>query len=201
MPTTETCQNDRVMVEATQSIAADPSARAGTTAASDRSVGVRRPLAASVLGVAALFLALPSGAQNRALQQRLANAGRIDCTFSTQIIGDWEGSDTTTEAVSSDLTAAFFDIDIDGGTAEAEGRFGASFIVVRQAYTYLHFMQMLRSGPLYLTTVLAEETTDGKLKAIHTRHEYSPTRLPGFTSRPEMYIGECAVEARPEDAL
>jgi hypothetical protein len=30
--------------------------------------------------------------------------------------------------------------------------------------------------------------------AVHTRHEYTDTRLVGFTSRPELYIGDCAVE-------
>jgi hypothetical protein len=153
---------------------------------------------ASAAIAASLALALPAAAQNRQLQQQLANAGRVDCTFSTIVIGDWDGADTTTEAASTEQTAAFFDIDIDGGTAEAEGRFGASFIVVRQAHTYLHFMQMLTNGPLYLTTILAEPTTDGKLKAIHTRHEFSPTKVPGFTSRPEMYLGECSVEPRAD---
>jgi hypothetical protein len=28
--------------------------------------------------------------------------------------------------------------------------------------------------------------------AVHTRHEYTDISLPGFTSRPEMYIGDCA---------
>jgi hypothetical protein len=52
---------------------------------------------------------------------------------------------------------------------------------------------MYGSGPLYTTTVLAKESRDGRLLAIHTRHEYTDVSLPGFTSRPEMYLGECAV--------
>jgi hypothetical protein len=93
-----------------------------------------------------------------------------------------------------EFEAAFFDIDVESGTAEAEGRFGASYIIVRYAEGYLHFMQTLNSGPLYLTTVLAQPTTDGRLKAVHTRHEYTRVSLPGFTSRPEMYLGDCAVQ-------
>jgi uncharacterized protein YjbI with pentapeptide repeats len=45
---------------------------------------------------------------------------------------------------------------------------------------------------LHTTTVLAREARDGRLLAVHTRHEYTDVRLPGFTSRPEMYIRDCA---------
>jgi hypothetical protein len=31
------------------------------------------------------------------------------------------------------------------------------------------------------------------LLAVHVRHEYSPAIIPGFTSRPEMYVGDCAI--------
>ena len=58
---------------------------------------------------------------------------------------------------------------------------------------YLHLMQMYSNGPLYTTTVLAQETTEGRMMAIHTRLEYSPATVPGFGSRPETYYGDCAV--------
>jgi hypothetical protein len=54
-------------------------------------------------------------------------------------------------------------------------------------------MQMHDVGPLYTTTVVARETTEGRLMAVHTRHEYTDVRLPGYTSRPEMYLGDCAL--------
>ena len=73
-------------------------------------------------------------------------------------------------------------------------QFGASYIVVRFAEGYLHFMQTLSSGPLYLTTILAEPSREGRLKAVHTRHEYTQVSLPGYTSRPESYLGDCSVE-------
>ena len=79
------------------------------------------------------------------------------------------------------------------GTAEAESAYGASFISVRYESGYLHIMQMSDAGPLYVTTVLARAAGEGKLMAIHTRIEYSPTIIPGFTSRPEMYLGTCTI--------
>jgi hypothetical protein len=151
----------------------------------------------SPLLVATLLLAnSPNSAtaQNRQLQERLQSATRIDCQFTTMAKGDWNDAGVEFETGPVEFSAAFFDIDVETGTAEAEGRFGASYIIVRYAQGYLHFMQTLNSGPLYLTTVLAQESTDGRLKAVHTRHEYTQVSLPGFTSRPEIYLGDCAVE-------
>jgi hypothetical protein len=66
---------------------------------------------------------------------------------------------------------------------------------VRYSHGYLHLMQMSDAGPLYITTVLATQTANGRFKAMHTRHEWSPAIVPGFTSRPEMYVGDCALES------
>lgn len=135
-----------------------------------------------------------ASAQNRELQERLENASHVDCLFTQVATGDWGDDAVEFSAEPVEFTASFFDIDIESGTAEAEGRFGASYIIVRHVEGYLHFMQLLNSGPLYLTTILAQPTEDGRLKAVHARHEYTQVRLPGFTSRPEMYLGDCAVE-------
>ena len=54
-------------------------------------------------------------------------------------------------------------------------------------------MQSFSSGPLYVTSVIAQETTEGRFMAVQTRSEFSPARVPGFTSRPEMYLGDCAI--------
>jgi hypothetical protein len=144
--------------------------------------------------VAALALAAPSQAQNRALQELLQNAVRVDCRFTGVARGEWSGADAGFSSEAVDYAALFFDIDVESGTAEAEGQFGASYIVVRYAEGYLHFMQTLSSGPIYLTTILAQPSADGRLKAVHTRHEYTQVSLPGYTSRPESYLGDCSVE-------
>jgi hypothetical protein len=33
----------------------------------------------------------------------------------------------------------------------------------------------------------------GRFKAVHSRHEYFTTPVPGATSSPEQYYGECEV--------
>ena len=147
-----------------------------------------------ICSVVAGTFAATAPAQNRALHERLENASRVECSFTQVATGDWGEDAAEFSAEPAEFTATFFDIDVESGTAEAEGRFGASYIIVRHVEGYLHFMQLLNSGPLYLTTVLAQPNEDGRLKAVHARHEYTQVRLPGFTSRPEMYLGDCAVE-------
>lgn len=134
--------------------------------------------------------------QSAALEKRLIAAKRLECTFGTVATGDWEKGKQATKATvaPSKLTLAFFNIDLDEGTADSDSGFGATFISVKYAHGYLHFMQISDAGPLYLTTILATETVPGRFKAIHTRHEWTPASVPGFTSRPELYVGDCAAK-------
>jgi hypothetical protein len=135
--------------------------------------------------------------QGAALQQRLAKTTALSCAFSAKATGAWADAGPSAEVGTAQIKVAFTNVNVDEGTADTEGAFGTSFIVVRYAGDYLHFIQMHSSGPLYTTTVLAKPSKDGRLLAIHTRHEYTDVRLPGFTSRPEMYLGDCAATERP----
>lgn len=130
-------------------------------------------------------------AQKMALEKKLLGAKILKCRFSTLATGDWDGDKTKSTVSTTKLEIAFSSIDIDEGTADADGGYGNAFIAVKYAQGYLHFLQISDAGPLYVTTVLATETTPGHFKAMHTRHEFSPTKVPGFTSRPETYVGEC----------
>lgn len=136
---------------------------------------------------------LAGSAQSVALQRSLAAAERLECSFSTLATGTWDGGAANAAVAPAKLDVAFFDIDADGGTAEAEGAFGATFISARYSQGYLHLMQVSDAGPLYVTTVIAREVSDGRLMAVHVRLEYAPVVLPGFTSRPEMYLGSCVI--------
>ena len=151
-----------------------------------------RSMLALTLGALVLTCGASADAQ-LALQRRLEAATRIDCSFSVLATGNWSNNTPTATVSETDLTTSFYDINVEEGTAEADSRFGSSLIIVRYASGYLHLMQLGTAGPLHLTTVLARETKNGRLMAMHTRHEYTPTALPGFTSRPEMYIGDCEV--------
>ena len=136
-----------------------------------------------------------ASAQSLDLEKRLAAAKSLDCRFTALATGTWDDTTAKPKATVSTtkLEAKFVDINVDEGTAEASGDFGKSFISVRYTNGYLHLMQISDAGPLRVTTVLAQESTKGRFKAVQTRHEYTSVSLPGFTSRPEMYIGDCAV--------
>lgn len=115
------------------------------------------------------------------------------CTFPTIATGTWKDGAPEAVVKPAKLTVGFTAVDTQDGTAEAVGQFGKSHITVRLLGSYLHFMQMDPYGALYVTTVFDHETRAGKLRAAHTRHEYTPVSLPGLTSRPEQYYGECEV--------
>jgi hypothetical protein len=159
---------------------------------------LQRGVAAFVLaaaGCAALVHTAPAGAQSSAaLEKKLIAAKTLTCSFSTVATGNWDGAKTSATVGTAKVDVKFSQIDVDEGTAEADTGYGKGLIIVRYSHGYLHFMQVSDAGPLHITTVLATATTNGRLKAIHTRHEYSPAIVPGFTSRPELYVGDCAVE-------
>lgn len=125
--------------------------------------------------------------------ERLSLATKLECRFTTVAAGSWENGAAKIEILPKELKLTFDKVNVDEGTADANSQFGDFYVAVRFSNGYLHLMQMFSSGPLYTTTVMARETTDGRMMAIHTRHEYTPATVPGFTSRPESYFGDCAI--------
>lgn len=153
-----------------------------------------KELAIALTGLVVFTAASPAALGQGGLDRRLAAAKRLECSFSTMATGTWDKNVPAITVAPSEIKANFFDINIDEGTAEAESEYGgASFISVRYESGYLHIMQMHLAGPLYLTSVIARAAGEGKLMAVQTRVEYSPTVMPGFTSRPEMYLGTCSI--------
>jgi hypothetical protein len=110
--------------------------------------------------------------------------------------GTWKDGVPEAAVKPARLSLGFNAVDTQDGTAEVVGDVGKSHITVRVSGAYLHFMQVDPYGALHVTTVFSRETREGRLQAAHTRHEYTPVSLPGLTSRPEQYIGECDVTPR-----
>ena len=123
----------------------------------------------------------------------LADVRSLDCNFALMSVGTWTDGAPEAQLDDSELSFQFEDVDTQEATAEVIGPFGPSHIITRHTGDYLHFLQMFSAGPLYSTTVFDRETVDGRLMAVHTRHEYTDVSLIGFTSRPEQYYGDCAV--------
>ena len=128
-----------------------------------------------------------------AARDKLAVAKTATCTFTVYATVMWKSGEAEGALKTGKLSVQFSEINSDEGSARLVSGFGIYDIIVRLAPGALHFIQAYRDGPLYTTTIFDQESRDGRLKAVHTRHEYSEISLPGFTSRPEQYYGDCAV--------
>lgn len=126
-------------------------------------------------------------------QLTLGSATNLKCVFSLYATGTWRENTPEAEVKTAKLVLEFSSIDTQDGSAISKGGTGPPHIVVRMSPGYLHLLQIASEGPVYLTTVFDQENPGRKFKAVHTRHEYTKVSLPGFTSRPEQYYGECEV--------
>ena len=155
-------------------------------------MSMKKILAAlTVCGIAAL---MPHALSAQSTPGPLARAKAVKCTFSTMSVGTWTKEKVDVQVKPSTTPVLeFFGINVDEGTAELKSPYGKYDIIVRYANGYLHFIQSFLDGHVYVTTILEKKTDSGKLKAMHSRHEYTDVSLPGYTSRPEQHVGECEV--------
>ena len=148
------------------------------------------PIASAIAVVVMVWL----GASSVVAQGGIAKATGLRCSFSSQTKADWraDGAADISTAKSA-LTLRFEGIDTDAGTAELKTGSMTSELIVRASEGYLNFLQVFRTGPIYTTTVFDAGSRGGRFKAVHSRHEYLAPRLPGATSTPEQYYGECEI--------
>jgi hypothetical protein len=147
-------------------------------------------LTKTLLGITAFLFLIPGRLD---AQTPLAKATRVKCTFNLMAVGTWGKEQTEVKTKPANLTLEFESINADEGTAQLKAGVGKYDIIVRYAEGYLHFIQSFLNGPLYVTTILEKKTAAGKLKAMHSRHEFTDFALPNFTSSPEQYYGECEI--------
>jgi hypothetical protein len=149
------------------------------------------------LAIAVAVVALAQRPLDAQSQSRLTTAQSIRCSFPIGAGGTWTADGMPQGAVKPTKLVLIFDqINIDEGTARLRSGSTGAEIAVKFAGGYLNFMQAFRTGPLYTTTVFDKETTAATFKAVHSRHEYFSTPLPGATSNPEQYYGECEISER-----
>ena len=154
-------------------------------------MSINRILALVGIGVL-LFVPCSSMAQDD-LKGKLATVKSVKCTFPLMAVGTWGATQPEAKVKPSTLVLEFEGINADEGTAQLKSNYGQYDITVRYAEGYLHFIQSFLNGPLYTTTILEKKTASGKLKAMHSRHEFTDFALTGYTSSPEQYYGECEI--------
>ena len=105
----------------------------------------------------------------------------LSCVFSLQTSGSWvDGEPSAAVKQAGRLELQFVDIDTAGGTAEVVG-VSSNHIVAQLSGWNLHFLDIRPAGSLTITTVFGQESRDGKLKAVHSRTDYLPVSIPGFS--------------------
>ena len=146
------------------------------------------------IGVAITLALVGTGIGRPAAQTRIASATGLRCSFVSQVKGQWrsDGSQEISQGKAS-LTLRFEAIDTDAGVAQLKTGTMTSELIVRASEGYLNFLQVFRTGPMYTTTVFDANASGGKFRAVHSRHEYFAVPLPGATSTPEQYYGECEI--------
>jgi hypothetical protein len=153
-------------------------------------MSIHRTILAAVIAFTAITQPRYAAAQEPIT---LSSVTAMTCTFPIMWLGNWnKAGDAEGAAQKSDLVLKYLQIDTSDGTAEVAGFTGNFYITVRVVPNVaLHLLHMDAAGPVYITTVFNKQSHPGKFKAAHARHEYTDVSLPGFTSRPEQYIGEC----------
>jgi hypothetical protein len=127
----------------------------------------------------------------------LTGVTALNCTFPVSVATTWK--DGEPEAVvrkTPVLTFVIDQIDVGEGSARMVGVSSGQHVTASLSGSNLHIMDLRSSGSLTITTVFAQETKDGKLKAVHTRTDYLRYSVPGFVSQPEVsqHYGECEVK-------
>ena len=147
-------------------------------------------------GLAAVLLAMAANVHAQIPNSKvLQGVKRVSCVFTLMTTGNWDASGAAkVEVKPRSFKVSFESIDTEDGTAIVNGEFGPLPIITKLSIWSLHFLQMGSEGFLRLTTVFDTESRSGKYKAVHSIHEYTKIELPGFTSRPEQYVGECELE-------
>lgn len=146
------------------------------------------------IGIAMTLALLDAGTGRPAAQARIASATGLRCSFSSHVKGQWRADGSVdAQAGPAKLSLRFEDIDTDSGTAQLRTGSMTSELIVRASEGYMNLLQVFRTGPMYTTTVFDANAGGGKFRAVHSRHEYFTVPLPGATSTPEQYYGECEI--------
>jgi hypothetical protein len=147
--------------------------------------------AAVRLAVAAVIVASLFGG-SAAGQERLAAAKSLRCVFPLHASSTWgKGTPPAAAVKPAALVLVYESINTDEGTARLKSGTAGTEVTARLSGGYLHLIQSFRSGALYTTTVFDKDGAREKFKAVHSRHEYFTVPVPGATSSPEQYYGEC----------
>ena len=144
---------------------------------------------------AALIIALLPAPAVRAQQDPpnpLATVKGLKCRFPVAASGSWKDGAAKVDTRTQELDLELKGIDVQESTAEMIGTAGSVFVSAVLSGWSLYFVET-SVGQLNVTTVFAQETAPGRLKAVHSRHGYLQMSVGRFISEPSVSqsYGEC----------
>ena len=124
----------------------------------------------------------------------LTKVTALKCRFPVAVSGTWKNGEAVANPRTQELLINVTAIDVDDGTAEVAGTAGKAFVSAVLSGWSLYFVEN-SVGQLNVTTVFAQETAPGKLKAVHSRHGYLQMQVGKFISEPSVSqnYGECEI--------
>lgn len=143
-----------------------------------------------------MVVALMCAGRAQAQTSPFVEATGLACSFKTLATGNWaRGGDPSAKTSAVDFPLEFTNLNTTDGSASWKGNTGNLLITVMLVGGNLHLVVTNTGGLFHLTSVSADESRPGFYKAVHSRHELTESAviIPGYTSRPEQYLGECAV--------
>jgi hypothetical protein len=153
------------------------------------------PMAATLFVLLSRITLQPVGIGQSVNLTELASIKGLKCVFPMAAVGNWSAEGLQPPRIKTEgiLRLDIDSIDTQDGSAHIEGTSRSAFVVARLSAWSLHFLETDETGGLNVTTVFAQHSQTGKLRAVHSRASYIPVELPGVTIDPSasQYYGEC----------
>jgi hypothetical protein len=117
----------------------------------------------------------------------LALVKSFKCSFPVYSVGAWKTGEPQAQIKQADqFTLTIDDIDTDSGSGRVTGTAGPVEVTALLTVSSLHFMERSVTGTLNITTIFVSDGGVKKFRAVHSRHDYLPMSIPGFTSEPTV---------------
>ena len=117
----------------------------------------------------------------------LAQIKSLKCTFPVYTVGSWKNGEPQAQIKqAAQFMLTIDDIDTDSGSGRVTGTAGPVEVTALLTVSSLHFMERSVTGTLNITTVFTGEAGAKRFRAVHSRHDYLPMSIPGFTSEPTV---------------
>lgn len=152
--------------------------------------------------LAACGLALAAGTTSAGAQTKppaeppnpLLTVKTLDCRFPVATTATWKDGQAVAQQRTQEMQLTVENIDVQDATAELKGTGSRAFVSAVLSGWSLYFVDN-GVGQLNITTVFAQETAPGKLKAVHSRHGYLQMQVGRYISEPNVSqnYGECEI--------